>query len=273
MLSPILIAAAILALALVLFFLLRSSADPAPAAVEDFGFQTVAGDSLESDETSLRFLFTVDSLEYSRVGFVFSKTNRNPTVGGSGCQVWEPANGKVYRSVRADGETIPAPNGRWWVAVKVTGIPKSYFESPIYVRPFVEGVGIEYGTARNLSVEAAFLVPGLKDDVAGFGGSDFGTGSIRTDLGGSYAIPSKHPTAGQHPRVLVTSESIDGLSTALADADDAAKNGYAAALDSPPDGILANDAFDSTDTAVLRDIQTLAFDYQRTGNLLSGYRA
>ncbi|MBP5428908.1 MAG: heparinase II/III family protein [Clostridia bacterium] len=269
-LSPILIAAAILALALVLFFLLRSSADPAPAAVEDFGFQTVAGDSLESDETSLRFLFTVDSLEYSRVGFVFSKTNRNPTVGGSGCQVWEPANGKVYRSVRADGETIPAPNGRWWVAVKVTGIPKSYFESPIYVRPFVEGVGIEYGTARNLSVEAAFLVPGLRDDVAGFGGSDFGTGSIRTDLGGSYALPPVNPTADQHPRVLFTSGSIDGLNAALTNAPTAASTGFAAALASPPDGILSSGEFDQ-DT--LNAIQMLALDYQMTGNLLSGYRA
>ena len=39
------------------------SADPAPGEIEDVSYQTVSGDSLASGSTSLRFLFTVGSLD------------------------------------------------------------------------------------------------------------------------------------------------------------------------------------------------------------------
>ena len=269
-LIPVLILAA--ALALVLLFTLRGNADEPKGEFADYAWQSISGDSPESENTALRFLFTIGNLNYTRVGFVLSKTNANPTEGGDGCHVSEAT--KVYSSVSADEIQYTADAGRYWVALKVTGIPNADFDQLIYARPFVEdGEGIRYGETCVLSATGAFAIPTLQTQIAAFGGSDFGTGSIRADLGGSYAVPSQHPTTGQHPRVLFTSESIDGLNAALASAKSVAKDGYAAALASPPDGILENDAFDSDDTAVLRDIQTLALDYRMTGNPLSGYRA
>jgi len=271
-LPAILVAAAVLALALVLIFSFRGSADEPPEEIANFGFQTILGDSLESDVTSIRFLFTVGSLDYSRVGFVFSKTNMNPTVGGSGCVYYEATS--VHSSVWANGEQTSAPGGRYWVAVKMTNIPDSAFDQAVYVRPYVDDGEIRYGDSYFMSVEAAFLVPTVKTAIAGFGGSDFGTGSIRSDLGGSYAVPSVHPTTGQHPRVLFTSLSVAGLSDALEDATTEAKAVYNGAISSPPDGILEDDEFEQeTDQQILSAIQTLALDYQRTGNPLSGYRA
>ena len=135
-------------------FSLFASADPVDE-IRDFGFQTVTGDTLSSEETSLRFLFTVGSLDYTRVGFVFSKTNADPTVGGVGCTVYDTT--VVYSAVCAGGEPVPAPNGRYWVAVKLTGIPNAEFDAPIYVNAFVEdGEGVRYASARNVTVRRAF---------------------------------------------------------------------------------------------------------------------
>ena len=130
-----------------------------------------------------------------------------------------------------------------------------------------------FGSADGLSPEAAYW----QGMARSFNNSDFGTGSIVADLeaysGVNYSSAPVSPVAGQHPRVLFTSESVEGLTDAFADAKQVARDGYNAALSSPPDGILANDEFDATDTAILRDIQTLALDYQRTGDALSGYHA
>ena len=139
------------------------SADPAPGEIEDVSYQTVSGDSLASGSTSLRFLFTVGSLDYTRVGIVFSKTNSNPTVNGSGCYVYQTTS--VHTAVWANGEKRTAPDGRYWVAVKMTDIPNASFTTPIYIRPFVQdGAEPRYIQARDLSVCAAFghdnLTPG-----------------------------------------------------------------------------------------------------------------
>ncbi len=270
-LIPVLILAA--ALALVLLFTLRGNADEPKGEFADYAWQSVSNDTLESDITALRFLFTIGNLNYTRVGFVLSKTNANPTEGVDGCHVSEAT--KVYSSVSADGKQYTADADRYWVALKVTGIPNADFDQPIYARPFVDdGEGIRYGTTHALSVEGAFAIPELQTQIAAFGGSDFGTGSIRADLGGSYAVPSQHPTQGQHPRVLFTSASIDGLNAALASATDEAKSIYNAALASSPDGVIADDEFDKeTDQSLLATIQLLALDYRMTGNPYSGYRA
>ena len=146
--------AAILILAL-LIPALRVSAGEPDAEIEDLSFQTVKTDNVESGETDLRFLFTVGSLDYTRVGFVFSKTNANPTVGGVGCSVRDTD--VVYSTVIADGETVAAPNGRYWAAVKITGIENGYFDTPIYVNAFVEdGEGVRYATTRSVTVCEAF---------------------------------------------------------------------------------------------------------------------
>ncbi|MBP5350188.1 MAG: metallophosphoesterase, partial [Clostridia bacterium] len=146
--------AAILILAL-LIPALRVSAGEPETEIENLSFQTVKTDNVESGETDLRFLFTVGSLDYTRVGFVFSKTNANPTEGGDGCTV--RATNVVYSTVIADGETVAAPNGRYWAAIKITGIENGYFDTPIYVNAFVEdGEGVRYATATRITVCEAF---------------------------------------------------------------------------------------------------------------------
>ena len=127
-----------------------------PAEIGNFCYQTLSTLDPSTDEaTDLRFLFTVGSLDYDEVGFIFSKTNDDPTINGDGCV--KRATTTVYGSVTADGKAIPAPEGRWWVAVKMTGIPQSYFDGSLYVRPFVtDGNGTRYGDAAALSVRSAY---------------------------------------------------------------------------------------------------------------------
>lgn len=132
------------------------SASPADE-IRDLCFQTVSGDSVGSESTSLRFLFTVGSLDYTRVGFVFSDSNEHPTVGGDDCCVYDTD--KVYSAVWADGKNVPAPDGRYWAAVKMTDIPQASFGDKIYVNAFVEdGEGIRYADARCTTVRYAFAV-------------------------------------------------------------------------------------------------------------------
>lgn len=147
--------AAVLILVASLFSVFRVAAGEPDEEIADLRFQTVKNDNIESDETALRFLFTVGSLKYTRVGFVFSKTNTNPTVGGAGCTVVDTA--VVYSAVIADGETVGAPDGRYWAAVKIAGIGNEYFDTPIYLNAFVEdGKGIRYATADRITVSKAF---------------------------------------------------------------------------------------------------------------------
>ena len=278
------VSALVLALALVLAFSIRGKADESENEIANFAYQTIKNDSLESQETSLRFLFTVDDLDYTRVGFVFSKTNSNPTEGGEGCRTYETS--KVYSAVRADGELVPAPTGRYWVAVKLTGVPQSFFENPIYIKPFVaDGEGIRYGTTRGLSVEGAFTIPTLQTGIASFTNSDFGGGSVTTNLasaaGTSYDAPPKNPIDA-HPRVLFTSADLADINATLnngAHSEKAAS--FRELLDAETDGVLpAASVHDKSPTGtynydekMLSEIRAMAFDYQVTGNLLSGYRA
>ena len=267
-LIPVLILAA--ALVLVLLFTLRGNADEPKGEFADYAWQSVSGDSPESESTALRFLFTIGNLNYTRVGFVLSKTNANPTEGGDGCHV--SAATKVYSSVSADGTQYTAA-GRYWVALKVTGIPNTDFDQPIYARPFVDnGSEVRYGTTHALSVEGAFAIPALQTQIAAFQDSDFGDGNVTADLGNGDAFNAlaANPTKGEHPRVLFTSESIDGLNAALASAPSAATDGYAAALTSPPTGELPSGEFDQE---TLNKIQMLALDYRMKGNPYSGYLA
>ena len=280
-LTTVLISAAVLTVAFVLLFAFLGSADEPTEEIGNLGYQTVSGDSLESSSTTLRFLFTVGSLDYTRVGFVASKTNADPTVGGAGCQVRSTT--KVYTSVRADGNLIAAPGGRYWVAVKVSDIPKASFDSPIYIKAFVEdGSGIRYSAVRNLSVEGAFTIPGLEAQIASFSNSDFGGGSVTTNLaaaaGKSYDAPLTTPTA-QHPRVLFTAADVADINaTRSAGAHASVNASFLEYVADPTDGILPaassqTNGYHNYDEEVLYRIQTLAFHYQLTGDMLSGYRA
>jgi len=159
----LLFVAALLAVAAVLFFSLRATADGVSKEFLDFGFQTVAGDSVESDSTAIRFLFTVGSLDYTRVGFVVSKTNATPEINGAGCSVFDTE--RVYSSITADGNLIPAESGRYWVAIKMTDVPNDAFDTPVYVRPFVQdGEGTRYEDTKSITACKAFGNEAIADD-------------------------------------------------------------------------------------------------------------
>ena len=118
--------------------------------IQNFGYQAPKSYSMIDAESNLRFVFTIGKLDYTQVGFVFSKTDATPSI-EEGCAT-HPAT-TVYRSITADGETIDAPDGRLWVAVKLTEIPRSYFDGTVYVRAFVtDGNGTRYSDPASISV-------------------------------------------------------------------------------------------------------------------------
>lgn len=123
-----------------------------PAEITDFSYQTLAGATHDDDSTDLRFLFKIDSLEYEKVGFVFSKSDATPTIGETGCGVYETTS--VYGSIEAAGEPQAAGKNQWWVTVKLAGIPKASFGQNVYVVGFVKAEGEDpvYTEARRLSV-------------------------------------------------------------------------------------------------------------------------
>ena len=134
-----------------------ASADPAPAAaggeIEDFFYQTLIGaDVKDSVKTDLRFLFSVGSLAYDAVGFVFSTSDSDPEKADTPKVNYKSVT-KVYGAVTANGDERPAPAGRYWVAVKLTDIPHDSFATYIYIRPFVQdGSGTRYGETKRINV-------------------------------------------------------------------------------------------------------------------------
>ena len=145
----------ILSLLLVLAMLLSgivallpaAAAEPEPEEIRDFGYQSSADFAVAHTTTEVRFVFTIGSLDYTKAGFVFSfesyGDNHEPEVGADGCYVIEAT--AAHSVIVADGQTIPAPDGRWWIAGKITNIPQDEFCGWIYVRAFVtDGNGTRY---------------------------------------------------------------------------------------------------------------------------------
>ena len=126
-----------------------------PAEFDDVGYQTLSALDLADDEdTDLRFFFTIGKLTYDEVGFVFSKSNATPTVGGANC--YKKSIGTVYSTITANGTPMAAPAGRYYVAVKMTDIPHAYFDGSLYVRPYViDGGETKYDDAQTLTVCSA----------------------------------------------------------------------------------------------------------------------
>lgn len=136
-------------LLLVPALLLSVSAEP--GEIEDLSYQTLSGADVLDDDTDLRFVFTVGSLGYSEVGVVCSKSVAEPTYDAAGCFTYKTST--VHSAITADGKTQNAPAGRYYVAVKLTGIPHSYFDGPLYLRAFVrDGGGVRYSEAKSLTV-------------------------------------------------------------------------------------------------------------------------
>ena len=103
---------AILTVSVVSLLPVATAADPVgdyAGDMQDFGWQTLSDANQTDASTDLRFLFTIGSLDYDEVGFIFSKTNDDPTINGDGCV--KRATTTVYGSVTADGKAIPAPEG------------------------------------------------------------------------------------------------------------------------------------------------------------------
>ena len=138
--------------------------------IEDYRYQTVTGTNVKtSEETDLRFLFSIDETklnDYTAVGFVFSKSDDPVKVDSPKVNYKEVT--AVYSAVIANSEEIPAPDGRYWVAVKLSEIPHANFATEIYIRPYVEdGSGTRYGETKHINVcealghthEATLLTP------------------------------------------------------------------------------------------------------------------
>ena len=104
--------------------------------IKDFGVQRLADADLKNDNTALRFVFTIGNLDYDGVGIIISKSVATPTYDAANCVTYETTT--VHSSIVADGDTIDAPDGRFYVAVKLVNIPHSYFDSSLYIRAFVK---------------------------------------------------------------------------------------------------------------------------------------
>ena len=139
---------------LTLAILLPLSVSADEGEIEDFGYQTLSDADVRDDGTDLRFVFTVGSLDYTEVGVICSKTVETPTYEAAGCLTYKTT--VVHSAIRADGNTVNAPDGRYYAAVKLTGIPHTYFDGPLYLRAFVrDGEGVRYSDAAKLTVCSA----------------------------------------------------------------------------------------------------------------------
>lgn len=106
----------------------------------------------------IRFLATIDTLDANSVGFVFSKSEQNPTK-----EIVPPAQVKstrtVYNSVTAAGSTVTAKSlgGTYIIACTITKIPAGDSSTPLYTRAFVTR-----GTETCYTAVRAVTVDGLK---------------------------------------------------------------------------------------------------------------
>ena len=143
---------AMMTVALVSLLPLTAAADPVgdnAADIQDFSYQTLSNANQTDETTDLRVMFTIGSLGYDAVGFVFSTSNSAPTAGGAGTY----STTTVHSTINAGGGNIPAGPGRFWVAVKLSDIPLASFETPIYVRPFIQvGENYSYIDAATITV-------------------------------------------------------------------------------------------------------------------------
>ena len=155
---PLLLLLAALIVTVAVIVSVTATADGAAAEegeIEDFSYQTLSALDLKNDATTtVRFAFTIGKLSYNEVGFVVSKSNSTPTIGGANC--YKAGTQTVYSTITEDGTPRTADPGRYWVAVKLTNIPHSYFDSPLYVRAFVtDGNGTRYSDVGAFTICSA----------------------------------------------------------------------------------------------------------------------
>jgi uncharacterized repeat protein (TIGR02543 family) len=100
--------------------------------------QLQTGVTAESSSASIRFVAAIDSLEALEVGFVFSLTSDNPTVGGDYCTAFQT--NTVWNAINAGGAVVTAEDlhGTYIFGCTITNIPKTRFGSDIYVKGYVK---------------------------------------------------------------------------------------------------------------------------------------
>ena len=101
----------------------------------------------------IRFLATIDTLNASSVGFVFSKSEMNPTKVNSTVK----STTTVYNSITASGLPVYATdlNGTYIIACTVTGIPATDIGTPLIVRAFsTVGTETTYTSVKAVTVSS-----------------------------------------------------------------------------------------------------------------------
>lgn len=131
------------------------------AQTEDLSYVTspkvqfLNGTTIDSAQTSIRFISTIESLDYVEAGFVISLNNSNPVIGVNGSVTRTTKT--VYKSIKAGADLIPAEilGGKYILALSLNNIPNDSFSRDIYVRPYVKLMdgAISYGVTRTFTVE------------------------------------------------------------------------------------------------------------------------
>ena len=239
--------------------------------------------SYYSNSIKLRFAFSINSTYSGTAGIVYSFTNENPTIGGSGCTNKTATIYPAGQTISWHGTPMSAGSGRKWAVSETNTIQNAQYTDPIYVRAYImNGSTPDYSALLTTSVWAMFLREWNESSQI-FDNSYFGgTNNIATDLDAltttHYNDPLTTPTVGQHPRVLFTESALPGIRDALDNAPDSpwpdkgdgAKQRYNAVIANPPVGIISSDQYDGK---MLNDIQLTALIYQMTGNQTYGYVA
>lgn len=110
----------------------------------------------DSPSTSMRFLSTIENLDYSELGFVMSYSNPNPLIDGDGCII--NSTRLAYEKIKAAGDYITADDlggGKYIVMITLDDILNNVFSNDIYVKPYVKLLdgSIHYGNISIFSVE------------------------------------------------------------------------------------------------------------------------
>ena len=141
------------------------------------------------------------------------------------------------------------------------------------------------GASRTFPSETTYAaykaqVASIKTKIGGFSNSDFGTGSVTTDLGSGYTTPTVKPTVGQHPRVMFNENDVAGIQNALTNGmNKAAAAEFRKEVALMETGVLpaawahGDNGTHNFSGQVLANIMSLALDYQLTKNEASGYQA
>ena len=118
--------------------------------------------STGTSKRDMRFIASVNTLDYEGAGFVFSLTDAAPEVNKDACAVADTTS--VYKTILADGERFatadvyPGGYSQYMYAFTLLNIPVSQGENPttIYVRAYVEMEDgtVVYGDARMVTITA-----------------------------------------------------------------------------------------------------------------------